>query len=58
MIYTKKLDLGTFVYQSENVDGVEVQSYLGIPYAKAECFGMPTVIELDSFYKKRKNSGT
>ena len=35
---TKQLNLGTFVYQSENVDGVEVQSFLGIPYAKAERF--------------------
>lgn len=58
MINTKKLDLGTFVYKSENIHGVEVQSFLGIPYAKAERFGMPTVIELDSFYKKRKNSRT
>lgn len=55
MIYTKKLDLGTFVYQSENIHGVEVQSYLGIPYAKAERFGMPTVI--DEYKNNPVNSG-
>lgn len=55
MINTKKLNLGTFVYQSENVDGVEVQSYLGIPYAKAAHFGMPTVI--DEYKNDPVNSG-
>ncbi|HHU96403.1 MAG TPA: carboxylesterase family protein [Petrimonas sp.] len=52
---TKQLNLGTFVYQSENVDGVEVQSFLGIPYAKAERFGMPIMI--DTYKKTPVNSG-
>ncbi len=55
MKYTKQLDLGTFVYQSENVDGVEVQSFIGIPYAKAERFGIPTVI--DEYKNEPVNSG-
>ena len=40
-------ELGTFVYKSENVNGVTVRSFLGIPYARAERFGMPEMIEAD-----------
>ena len=36
-----RLNLGTFVYEDEKVNNVEILSFLGIPYAKAERFGMP-----------------
>jgi len=52
---TKELELGTFIYENEKVNGINVQSFLGIPYASAERFGMPKMI---SIYKNQPiNSG-
>jgi len=44
MKHTMNLESGVFTYGSENVDGINVLSFLGIPYAKAERFGMPEKI--------------
>ncbi len=50
-----RLNSGTFVYEDEKVNNVEILSFLGIPYAKAERFGMPQMIE--SYDKQTVNSG-
>ncbi|MGI6739643.1 MAG: hypothetical protein ACOX54_09795 [Christensenellales bacterium] len=50
MKLTKELELGTFVYENEKVNGANVQSFLGIPYASAERFGM---LKMISIYKKQ-----
>ncbi len=49
------LSLGTFVYEDEKVNDIDILSFLGIPYAKAERFGMPQMIE--SYDKQTVNSG-
>lgn len=55
MQLTKQLELGTFVYENEKINGANVQSFIGIPYASAERFGMPKMI---SIYKNQPvNSG-
>ncbi|NMD37370.1 MAG: carboxylesterase family protein, partial [Christensenellaceae bacterium] len=47
--------LGTFVYQNEKVNGTNVKSYLGIPYARAGRFSMPQMI--DKYQTQVVNSG-
>lgn len=51
----KKLEIGTFICQNENVNGTSVQSFLGIPYAISKRFGMPKMI--DSYQSEPANSG-
>ena len=55
MKFTQQLNLGTFIYENEKVNDIDVQSFLGIPYATAERFGMPTMIE--SYKDDPVNSG-
>ena len=50
-----QIGLGTFVYEIENVAGINVQRFLGIPYAEAERFGMPQMLE--SYGEQVINSG-
>ncbi len=38
------LKLGNFIYDTEIVKGSEIKSFLGIPYAESERFGMPRLI--------------
>lgn len=54
----KKLELsdfGQFICENEIVNGIAVRSFLGIPYAKAERFGMPKM--LSGYKDKPVNSG-
>ena len=51
----KQLELGTFICDNEYIDGIPVQSFLGVPYAKAERFGMPEII--DTYKNSPVNSG-
>lgn len=41
----KLKNIEDFIYQKENIGGTEVLTILGIPYAKAQPFGMPQMIE-------------
>lgn len=43
----KELELGTFIYETENVQGTEIQRFLGIPYARAERFDKPQMLDVD-----------
>ncbi|HHW94623.1 MAG TPA: carboxylesterase family protein [Mogibacterium sp.] len=52
---TKKLNLGEFIYEKETINGNDIYSFLGIPYAKAETFGMPKIT--DNYGDKIINSG-
>ncbi|MGI6690800.1 MAG: carboxylesterase family protein [Christensenellales bacterium] len=51
----KQLNSGAFICQNEKVNSANVQAYLGIPYAKADRFGMPKMIE--SYQTQPVNSG-
>ena len=42
----KKTELGAFICKDEYIDGIKIQSFLGIPYAKSERFGMPEMTGL------------
>lgn len=48
--------LGEFICESENINGVDIQSFLGIPYGKSERFGMPEMIEI--YQRSPVNFGT
>lgn len=52
-----RLNLGTFVYENEKVNDIDVLSFLGIPYAKAERFGMPQMIESYSGHPVNSGAG-
>lgn len=45
MTIMKQLPLGSFICENESVDGTVVQRFLGIPYAVADRFGKPRMIE-------------
>ena len=47
--------IGEFTAQIDPTLGREIEVYLGIPYAKAEAFGMPEVV--DSYSEKPANAG-
>ena len=57
MAANKKLmtPIGEFTAQMDLILGKEVEAYLGIPYAKAEAFGLPESV--DSYTKKPANTG-
>ena len=46
MSQLKQTELGTFICKDEYIDGIKIQSFLGIPYAKSERFGMPEMTGL------------
>ncbi len=54
MAQLKQLALGNFIYENESVDHRMIQSFLGIPYAKAERFGLPEMI--DTYQNSPANS--
>ena len=53
----KMKNLDDFIYQKEKVNGVEVFSILGIPYAKAERFKMPQMIQKYDYKPINKGIG-
>lgn len=55
MSETQKLEIGTFISQNENVNGIPVKSFLGIPYAASKRFGMPKMI--DDYNSEPVNAG-
>ena len=46
MSQLKQTELDTFICKDEYIDGIKIQSFLGIPYAKSEQFGMPEMTGL------------
>ena len=55
MSQLKQLELGSFICKDEYIDGIKIQSFLGIPYAKSERFGMPEMT--DTYQKSPANYG-
>ena len=47
--------IGEFSSQSETIRGKSIEAYLGIPYARAEAFGLPEPV--DSYEEKPANIG-
>lgn len=52
----KQLELGSFIFENETIDGIGIQSFLRIPYAKSERFGKPEMI--NEHQNSPVNSGT
>lgn len=57
MASSKKLvtPIGEFTAQIDQILGKDVEAYLGIPYAKAEAFGLPEIV--DTYPEKPANTG-
>ena len=55
MSQLKQTESGTFICKDEYIDGIKIQSFLGIPYAKSERFGIPEMT--DTYRKSPANYG-
>ena len=55
MSQLKQTELGAFICKDEYIDGIKIQSFLGIPYAKSERFGMPEMT--DTYRESPANYG-